>query len=94
MSLFEVKCPLCKGTLWIDQSTGRVVDHASADHQKSDFEDFMKKQKGKSSGWEDKFKKAKDDEARRKAEIEEKFRNAKENPDAIEGEYESPFKWD
>ena len=69
MSLFEIKCPLCKGTLWIDQSTGKVVDHTSADHQKTDFGDFMKKQKEKSSLWEDKFKKAAEDTAKRKAEI-------------------------
>jgi hypothetical protein len=54
----------------------------------------MKKQKEKSSLWEDKFKKASEDTAKRKAEIEEKFKNAKEKPDEIQGEYESPFKWD
>jgi len=85
---------MCKGTLWIDQSTGKVVDHAAADHQKTDFNDFVKKQKEKSSLWEDKFKKAAEDTAKRKAEIEEKFKNAKEKPDEIQGDYESPFKWD
>jgi hypothetical protein len=94
MSLFEVKCPLCKGTLWIDQSTGKVVDHKSGDKQKGDFDDFMKKQKEKSSVWEDKFKKAANETAKRKAEIEEKFKVAKEKPEEIEGDYESPFKWD
>jgi uncharacterized protein YbaR (Trm112 family) len=94
MSLFEVKCPLCKGTLWIDQSTGKVVDHKSGDKQKGDFDDFMKKQKEKTSVWEGKFKKAAEETAKRKAEIEEKFKVAKEKPEEIEGDYESPFKWD
>jgi uncharacterized protein YbaR (Trm112 family) len=94
MSLFEVKCPLCKGTLWVDQSTGKVVDHKSADHQKTDFDDFMKKQKEKSSQWEGKIKKAAEENAKRKAEIEEKFKVAKEKPEEIQGDYESPFKWD
>jgi len=94
MSLIEIKCPMCKGTLWIDQSTFNVVDHQSGDHQKSDFGDFVKHEKEKSSQWEDKFKKAQEEKAKRKAEIEAKFKTAKEKPDEIEGEYESPFKWD
>jgi hypothetical protein len=94
MGLFEVKCPLCKATIWIDQSTGKVVDHKSGDKQKTDFDDFMKKEKEKSSIWEDKFKKAQEEKAKRKAEIEEKFKVAKEKPEEIQGEYESPFKWD
>jgi ATPase subunit of ABC transporter with duplicated ATPase domains len=94
MSLFEIKCPLCKGTLWVDQSTGKVVDHKSADQKKTDFDDFVKQQKEKSSQWEDKFKKAAEEKAKRKAEIEQKFKTAKEKPDEIEGDYESPFKWD
>jgi hypothetical protein len=94
MSLFEIKCPLCKGTLWVDQSSGKVVDHKSADHQKTDFNDFVKQQKEKSSQWEGKIKKAAEDTAKRKAEIEEKFKVAKEKPEEIQGDYESPFKWD
>jgi Zn-finger nucleic acid-binding protein len=94
VSLFEVKCPLCKGTLWIDQSTGKVVDHKAGDKSPTDFNEFVKHQKEQSSQWEDKFKKAQDEKARRKAEIEAKFKVAKENPDEIKGEYESPFKWD
>jgi hypothetical protein len=78
----------------VDQSTGKVVDHQSADHQKTDFDGFMKKQKEKSSQWEDKIKKAAEDTAKRKAEIEEKFKVAKEKPEEIQGDYESPFKWD
>jgi hypothetical protein len=71
-----------------------VVDHKSADHQKTDFNDFVKQQKEKSSLWEGKIKKAAEDTAKRKAEIEEKFKVAKEKPEEIQGDYESPFKWD
>jgi hypothetical protein len=96
MSLFEIKCPLCKGTLWIDPASGKVVDHKSADHQKGNFEDFMKsRQKG--PAWDDRLKKAKDDEVRRKAEIEEKFKKAASEPVEInpdEKPMNSPFDWD
>jgi hypothetical protein len=94
MSLLEIKCPLCKGTLWIDQSTGKVVDHKSSDKQKADFDEFLKARKNYNPAWEDKFNKAREEKAKRKAEIEERFRKAKENPDELQGEVDSPFKWD
>lgn len=93
MSL-EVKCPMCKGTLWIDQTSGRVIDHKTADQQKVGFDDFLKQQKNKSSELDDKLRKAKEEAARRKAEIEAQFKKAKENPDELKGDVESPFKWD
>ncbi len=95
MSLFELKCPMCKGTLWIDPSSGRLVDHKSADHKKIDLQDFMKSQKNRGSELEDKFVKAKEEQARRKEEMEKDFKKAKEHPEEIEGgEYQSPFEWD
>ncbi|MCL2219784.1 MAG: hypothetical protein FWC23_06955 [Chitinispirillia bacterium] len=73
MSLIETKCPMCKGSLWIDPSTMKIVDHAPADHQKADLTQFLKDSK-KDKGWDDKMKKAREDEARRKAEIDAKFK--------------------
>lgn len=89
MSLFEIKCPLCKGRLWIDPASGKVVDHKSADHQKSDFGDFLKEQQ-KGKAWDDKMKKAKEEEEKRKAEIEMKFKEARETTE-VENDKESPF---
>lgn len=96
MSLFEVKCPMCKGTLWIDPSTCKIVDHKSADHSKANFDEFLKSQK-KGTAWDDKLKKAKEEEAKRKAEIEMKFKQAKESkpePDSSSEQLRSPFDWD
>lgn len=94
MSLFEIKCPMCKGILWIDPASGKVVDHKSADQQKANFDEFLKSRQ-KSPAWDDKMKKAKEEEARRKAEIEQKFRVAKETtePDADE-QFHTPLDWD
>ncbi len=94
MSLFEIKCPLCKGTLWIDPANGKVVDHKSADQQKANFEDFLKSRK-KGTAWDEKMKKAKEEEARRKAEIELKFRDAKDITEKKDDEpFHSPLDWD
>ncbi|NLL15190.1 MAG: hypothetical protein GX267_17465 [Fibrobacter sp.] len=93
MSLFEIKCPMCKGTLWIDPATLKVVDHKSADHPKASLEQFLQAQK-KGVAWDDKFQKAKEEEARRKAEIEMKFKKAKEEDDGSVEPFKSPFDWD
>ncbi len=95
MALFEIKCPMCKGTIWIDPSSGKVVDHRSADHEKADFEQFLKTSK-QDKAWDAKMKKAREEEARRKAEIEAKFKQAKENTeqDTETPGPKSPFDWD
>jgi len=97
MSLFETKCPICKGTLWIDPSTLRIVDHQEADRKKADLAQFLKDSK-QDKGWDAKMKAAREDEARRKAEIEEKFKRAKEdkvsNDGTPSGGLKSPFDWD
>ena len=93
MSLIETKCPMCKGVLWVDPSTSRIVDHRPADRQKADLEQFLKDSK-QDKGWDDKMKKAREDEARRKAEIEEKFRQAKNMAEIPPEERKSHINWD
>jgi len=58
----------------------KIIDHRAADHQKADLEQFLKESK-QDRGWDDRMRKAREEEARRKAEIEEQFRHAKENTD-------------
>ena len=95
MSLFEITCPMCKGTIWIDPSTGRLIDHKSADHKKIDLQDFLKSQKNRGTELENKFKKAKEESEKRKEQMEKDFKHAKEHPEEIKGEeYQSPFQWD
>jgi len=96
MGLFETKCPMCDGTLWIDPSTLNIVDHRAADHQKVDLQQFLKDSK-QDKGWDEKMRKAREEEARRKAEIEEKFRHAKENTDTNDASAAGPrsvLDWD
>jgi len=96
MALFEVKCPMCKGTLFIDPSTQKIVDHHTADHQKGDFDQFLKN-RNKGPAWDDRFQKAKEEEKKRKEAIEQKFKQAAKEPtDINEGEspMKSPFDWD
>lgn len=94
MALLEVKCPMCKGSIWVDQSTGKVVDHKSSDQKKVELGDFLEAQKSRASKWDQKMQKAKDETAKRKTELDEQFRHAKEHPDDLKGEVDSPFKWD
>jgi len=94
MAILEIKCPACKASIWVDQSTGKVVDHKSADQQKVSLDSFLKAQQEKSGKWDQKMVKAKDDVARRKQELEERFKQAREHPEDLKGDVESPFKWD
>ncbi len=94
MAVIEIRCPMCKGSIWVEQSTGKVVDHKSADQQKVDLDGFLQEQKSKSGKWDDRMVKAKDDVKKRRAEIEQQFKAAKEHPEDLKDDYESPFKWD
>jgi hypothetical protein len=74
----------------------KIVDHKPAGSKKPDLEQFLKDSK-QPKGWEDKMKKAKEEEARRKAEIEQKFKQAKDDTDvdgAMSGGLRSPMDWD
>jgi hypothetical protein len=96
MSLLEIKCPICKGTLKVDITTGEVVEHVEYEPPKANFEDFLSSRK-KGVAWDDKIKKAQEDQAKRKAEIEMKFKQAKENPDTLADDsspLRTPFDWD
>jgi len=85
---------MCKGTLWVDPASGKVVDHKTAEQQKATFDEFLKAQK-KGTAWDEKFKKAKEEEAKRKAEIEQKFKEAQESEEPVEKPpLQSPFDWD
>ncbi len=94
MSLFEVKCPMCKGTIWIDPSTGQVIDHRAVDHQKADIKEFIKSQKDRGSELENKFRKAKEEQQKRKEEMEKRFKNARDLDAPEENPLNSPFDWD
>ncbi|MDR2578971.1 MAG: hypothetical protein LBC70_09250 [Chitinispirillales bacterium] len=97
MSLRETKCPICNGTLWVDSSTLKIVDHRPADHQKASLEQFLKDSK-QDKAWDEKMKKARENEARRKAEIEEKFKKAAKEgagqPGGLPGEFGPNINWD
>jgi len=81
MSLFEAKCPLCDGTLWIDPSNMKIVDHKPSEQSKADLDGFLKSYR-QDKGWDSKMKKAKEEEARRKAEIEQLFKKAKDDKES------------
>ncbi|MBD3391148.1 MAG: hypothetical protein GF418_03740 [Chitinivibrionales bacterium] len=94
MALFEVRCPMCKGMLWIDPSSGKVVDHKAGGHQKADFNEFLKTHKDRGNVLEDKFRKAKIERDKMKEELDKKFKDARKVAEEFEGEVDNPFGWD
>jgi hypothetical protein len=94
MSLLEIKCPMCKGSIWLDPATGRIVDHKESGRQRASFDDFLKTQGKRGSLLEEQFRKAKEENQKRKEQMEQQFRKAKDRPDELEGDVSSPFDWD
>ncbi|MBD3317519.1 MAG: hypothetical protein GF344_17145 [Chitinivibrionales bacterium] len=94
MSLVEIKCPMCKGAIWLDPSTGRVVDHQESGRRQASFDEFLKTQGKRGSQLEEQFKKAQEESVKRKEQMERQFKRAKDRPDELKGDVESPFDWD
>ncbi len=76
-----------------DDVAGKIVEHKAHEQPKTDFGAFLKAQKTRPA-WDDKFQKARDEDARRKQEREELFKKVSENPEDLGGDYQNPLTWD
>jgi hypothetical protein len=95
MALLEIHCPMCKGIIILDPSTGTIVEHKVPEQKKADLSDFLKSQKTRGSDLENMFKKSKIEQDKRKSQLDEEFKKAKEHPENLKGDDSySPFKWD
>ncbi len=91
----KVKCPLCKGVLWIDPSTGRVIDSKKHDDKKMELNDFVKSTKDSGARLEKEFEKSKREAEERKNSLEQEFRNLDKYKTKGDDERpENPFDWD
>lgn len=85
-SIIEVLCPCCKATLKIDRETGALLGHQEAKKDHQSLEDFMSKQKNRSSELDARFADAQQKAKQKKDLLEKKFNLGKEthkdaNPD-------------
>ena len=94
MAIIEIKCPSCSEVIKVDAVSGMVIEHKSSEKNKAGLDEFLKSQKSRASDLEEMFNKSKEEQKKRQQELDEQFKKAKENPDALEGDYQSPFQWD
>lgn len=81
LKTLNVQCPCCKATLVVDAETGAVLSHR--EHKKSleSFDDFLAKQKSRTSELDAKFQAAQEREKNKIDLLNKKFEAAKQNPD-------------
>ncbi|MBP5247774.1 MAG: hypothetical protein J6Z31_07955 [Fibrobacter sp.] len=79
-SILEIECPMCHGTIVVDRDTGKVLEHKEFKKEKQSLEDFLAKEKTRTSDLDKKFAEAREREKNRLSEIEKKFEAAKNNP--------------
>ena len=93
----EIKCPCCNAFLHVDTDTGRVIDHESEQVEttrKMDLASFVKAQPSRAAELEAQFRKSKEDQEKRKKQLDEDFTKAKKDPSSIKGDYINPFSLD
>ena len=75
---FELTCPLCRGVLTVDRSTGVVLHAASAKGERRDFESALDEIRAAQGQRDEQFLKAFQSERQRRASLDDKFEVARE----------------
>jgi len=73
---FEVTCPCCQATLWVDPSARSVIKSEKAARKKASLDDLLLKEKKKQEGFESKFEATAEIEKQKRQKAKEKFEKA------------------
>jgi uncharacterized Zn finger protein (UPF0148 family) len=73
---FEVTCPCCQATLWVDPSARSVIKSEKAARKKASLDDLLLKEKKKKEGFESKFEATAEIEKQKRQKAKEKFEKA------------------
>jgi len=73
---FEVTCPCCQTTLWVDPSARSVIKSEKAARKKASLDDLLLKEKKKQEGFESKFEATAEIEKQKRQKAKEKFEKA------------------
>jgi hypothetical protein len=92
----EINCPECEAVLVIDTENGIIVEHNKKPKPKPSLDDFIQAQKKRPAELEQKFLKAKEKEAAKKAAIEAKFNELRKNKEKYDSDKppETGINWD
>jgi len=73
---FEVTCPCCQATLWVDPLARSVVKSEKAARKKASLDDLLLKEKQKKEAFESKFEATAEIEKQKRQKAKEKFEKA------------------
>ncbi len=73
---FEVTCPCCQATLWVDPLARSVIKSEKAARKKESLDDLLLKEKKKKEGFESKFEATAEIEKQKRQKAKEKFEKA------------------
>ncbi len=73
---FEVTCPCCQATLWLDPVAQSVIKSEKAARIKASLDDLLLKEKKKKEAFETKFEATAEIEKQKKQKAKEKFEKA------------------
>jgi hypothetical protein len=74
--VFEVICPCCQATLWVDPSAQSVIKSEKGAKKKASLDDLLLKEKKKKEGFEHKFEATAEIEKQKRQKAKEKFAKA------------------
>jgi hypothetical protein len=84
--IFEVQCPCCRSTLWVDNLTGMVLKSEKAKKEKGSLEEMLQKEKERKTEFSYKFEATAEMQKEKKKKAEEKFRAAFGQSDSDESD--------
>lgn len=79
--VFEVTCPCCQCTLWVDPAARSVIKSEKAAKKKASLDDLLLKEKQKQEGFAHKFEATAEIEKQKRQKAKEKFEKAFDKAD-------------
>jgi hypothetical protein len=82
--IFDLECPVCHSSLWIDPKIKKAVKSEKAAKKKGSLDDLLMKEKEKKGEFDRKFEATAELEKEKKKKAQEKFLKAFDNIDSDE----------
>lgn len=74
--VFEVHCPVCQSSLWIDSATRKVIKSEKGKRKRGSLEEMLLQEKKRKTEFSQKFEATAEMQKEKRKKAEEKFRDA------------------
>ncbi len=87
-NVFELTCPCCRATLWVDRLTGEVLKSEKGPKKKTSLDELMVREQKRRSEFDRKFDATFELQKEKQSKADELFKQALEKAEKGEGEEE------